>query len=154
VSRLPSKPLASQSVMDLETDEDRARAAEEERRERTRQHTLKIELWSAMEAATVAMGGTKVVAGRLDDLWGNVSDSKYRACLEGANYNKPSIEWLFELALDPRVANVLRAIADGKTELSAEEERDNWREIARERFPKDAASLEREATTRRKRRAR
>lgn len=150
MSRLPAKLPASQACMDLATAEDRLRTAEDEQRERTRQHTLKVELFGAMEAATIAMGGTKVVAGRLDDLWGNCGESKYRAALEEANYNKPSVEWLFELALDPRVANVLRRVADGKAEIEADEERDNLHEIIREEMPKQAASIIRRAKSMRR----
>jgi hypothetical protein len=148
---------APQPELDLTTDADRARAAEDEQRERTRQARLHVELLGAMRAATIAMGGTKVVAGRLDELWGDVGESKYRAAIRDVdapaerNYNHPRIEWLIELALDPRVADVLRAIADGKADIEADEELENLYDILAEELPKQAASLRRRARSMRKR---
>jgi hypothetical protein len=154
VSRLPAKLPAVQACMDLATEEDL-------RAERRRQHLLKSDLWNAMKAAIVAMGGEKVVAGRLDDIWGrdindestgvSVGESKLHACMGGTNYNKPSIEWLFELALDPRVAEVLLRVVDGKSEIDAEEYARNLEELLDEELPKQAANLKRRARSMRKR---
>jgi hypothetical protein len=164
VSRLPSKLPAAQACMDLATEEDRDREREALRAERRRQHLLKSDLWNAMKAAIVAMGGEKIVAGRLDDIWGkdindestgvSVGESKLHACMGGTNYNKPSVEWLFELALDARVAEVLLRVVDGKGEIDPDEELENVYEIAAEEFlaPKQVAKLKQMARARRRKR--
>jgi len=153
--------VSLQALLDLPpTDEERHELALEEAREKKRQHELFTALTGAIKVATIAMGGNKVVAGQLDSVWGGkefdrgVSESKYRACLDDDTRNYFRIEWLIELALNPDVAEVLRRIADGKAELEADEERDNLHEIIRERYPKDAGGIIRQARSMRRKGAR
>lgn len=145
-----NRPSAAQTNLDVTT-------PEEKQREANRQHQLFAALMGEIRAATIAMGGPKLVADSLDRLWGSevhgrgVSESKYRACLaDDGERNYFRIEWIIELALHPGVAEVLRRIADGKADIEPADELANLYELINEELPKQAATLKRRARAMRK----
>ncbi len=136
------------------TETDAERDAEAER-----QISMRIELMGAIRAVVREMGGNDEAAKKLDSIWGRddvgrgVSGSTFKACLGDTERNYFRLEWVIEMAARSEVVgDLLRRIADGRSEIPLADQLQNMHEIVRKKYPEDAADIIRKAKNMRPRR--